>query len=319
MHYVILPKKTYFIILFVIVALFSCNTNKKESKSNNDTAPVKEKKAIVEVTTHVMDFQMPSQLKSGWTTFKYHNKSEETHFFIFEKMPEGITLENYNNELVPPFKAAFSHLINNDVEKAMKELEKTPAWWSDVKMSGGVGLLSPKSSAQTTIYLQPGTYVIECYVRMPDGMPHTFHGMLKEITVTADKNTNPEPLADYKIAISSETGISSPDSIKTGQHRFAVHYKDQKQYETMLGHDVNLVKLDHLSLLDTLSHWVNTTNIKAFRSPAPKGLTFLGGVEDMEAGETGYFMSELDKGNYVLISEIPKAIERNMFKVFKVY
>lgn len=308
----------YVAILFV--SLISCKNEGKESKQTlASVVSIENKRNVVEVTTNIMDFEIPTQLQSGWTTFKYNNKSGETHFFIFEKMPKGITIENYKNELVPPFKAAFTYLNENKIEEAMKEFEKIPSWWQDVKLGGGVGLIAPRSSAETTVYLKPGTYVMECYVRMPNGMPHAFYGMLKEIVVSETANENKEPQSDFDIHLSSKKGITFMDSIKAGEYQMAVRFEDQKLYETLLGHDINLVKLDDMKLLDSLGTWIDASNIKAFKTPVPKGLTFLGGVEDLEAGETGYFKAKLEKGNYVLISEIPKALERNMYKVFKVY
>ncbi|GAA4324790.1 hypothetical protein GCM10023115_41480 [Pontixanthobacter gangjinensis] len=313
-------KKSFLVVIVFLIPLLSCKTDKKERESQKEVIIKKNDSGnIVEVITNEMDFQMPSLIKSGWTTFKYNNKSSETHFFIFEKMPEGITIENYNNELVPPFKAAFNHLINDEVEKAMKEFEKIPAWWNDVKLGGGVGLISPKTVAESTIYMHPGTYVMECYVRMPNGMPHAFYGMLKEIEVTKEKNNNEAPSFDHEISISSEEGITFQDSIMAGNYQLAINFKDQKQYETLLGHDVNLVRLDNISKLDTLGKWINAANIKAFRTPVPEGLRFLGGVEDLEAGEKGFFKTQLKQGTYVLISEIPNAIDRKMYKTFKVY
>lgn len=313
-------KKSFLILFICIVPLLSCKNDKEGNlQQNKNIAEVNNNANIIEVVTNQMDFQIPSQLKSGWTTFRYNNKSSETHFFIFEKLPEGITIENYNNELVPPFKAAFNHLINDEVEKAMKEFEKVPAWWNDVKLGGGVGLISPKSVAESTIYMHPGTYVMECYIRMPNGMPHAFYGMLKEIKVTETKNNNKEPSHDHQITISSSEGITFQDSIKAGNYQLAINFKDQKRYETLLGHDVNLVRLDNISKLDTLAKWINAADIKAFRTPIPDGLTFLGGVEDLEEGETGYFRTQLEQGTYVLISEIPNALDRKMYKTFKVY
>lgn len=305
-----------FLLALLIVFLIGCKNDKKRTENVTKTTG---KENFVEVVSTAMNFEIPSELKSGWTTFKYINKSEETHFFIFEKMPEGITIENYNNELVPPFKAAFTFLLNENVDAAMKEFEKIPDWWSNVKLGGGVGLISPHSSAESTIYMNPGTYVMECYVRMPNGMPHAFYGMLKEIIVTEEANGNQRPSADYEISISSEKGVSFLDSLKVGDYQLAVNFEDQKQYETLLGHDINLVKLDNISLLDSLGIWINASDIKAFRTPVPEGLNFLGGVEDLETGETGYFNVSLKEGHYVLISEIPNAIERKMFKRFKVY
>lgn len=313
-------KKLILVVSVFLVPLISCKNNKEDSQHQKETiANTNKPENIIEVVTNEMDFQIPSRIESGWTTFKYNNKSTETHFFIFEKMPEGVTIENYNNELIPPFKAAFNHLLNDEMEEAMKEFEKIPAWWNDVKLGGGVGLISPKSIAESTIYMHPGTYVMECYVRMPNGMPHAFYGMLKEIEVTEEKNNNREPSYDYKISISSIEGITFQDSIKAGDYQLAINFKDQKQYETLLGHDVNLVRLKNISKLDTLANWINAANIKAFRTPVPEGLTFLGGVEDLEEGETGYFKTQLKKGTYVLISEIPNALERKMYKIFTVY
>ncbi|TRO64509.1 hypothetical protein [Christiangramia sabulilitoris] len=313
-------KKSLLVLSIFIVPLISCKNDKENNPNQKeDSIQANNTENIIEVVTNEMDFQIPSRLKSGWTTFRYINKSSETHFFIFEKMPEGITIDNYNNELVPPFKAAFNHLINDEVEEAMKEFEKVPAWWNDVKLGGGVGLISPKSVAESTIYMHPGTYVMECYVRMPNGMPHAFYGMIKEIQVTEETNDIQEPSYDHQISISSEEGITFQDSIKAGNYQLAINFKDQKQYETLLGHDVNLVRLTSISKLDTLGKWINAANIKAFRTPIPEGLTFLGGVEDLEEGETGYFKTQLKQGTYVLISEIPNVIDRKMYKTFKVY
>lgn len=308
------------ILSIFLISLISCKSDKKDGlKQKENTTINNNEEEVIEVVTNEMDFQVTSQFKSGWTTFRYNNKSAETHFFIFEKMPEGITLENYNNEMVPPFKAAFNHLLNDEMEKAMKEFEKLPAWWNEVKMGGGVGLISPKSMAESTIYMHPGTYIMECYIRMPNGMPHAFYGMMKEIVVLEEKNDRKEPTSNHKISVSGKDGIKFQDSIKAGEYQLAVHFKDQKKYETLLGHDINLVRLDTISRLDTLSNWINAANIKAFRTPIPEGLTFLGGVEDLEEGETGYFKTQLKKGTYVLISEIPNASERKMYKTFTVY
>ena len=197
--------KTNLWILLVLCCSMSCKNERNESNQNlASVVSIENKRNVVEVTTNIMDFEIPTQLQSGWTTFKYNNKSGETHFFIFEKMPEGITIDNYKNELVPPFKAAFTYINENKIEEAMKEFEKIPSWWKDVKLGGGVGLIAPRSSAETTVYLKPGTYVMECYVRMPNGMPHAFYGMLKEIVVSNESNNNKEPQSDFDIQLSSK-------------------------------------------------------------------------------------------------------------------
>jgi len=143
--------------------------------------------------------------------------------------------------------------------------------------------------------------------------------MVQELKVSEETNGNKAPKADYNIDIASEKGITFVDSLQTGTHTLAVKFEDQKQYEHLMGHDVNLVKIENDSLIPILGNWLNTVDFKAFRTPVPEGLLFLGGVEDLPAGKTGYFEANLEKGNYVLISEIPNAVERKMIKAFTVY
>lgn len=303
----------------VLLLLIITGCKKDTSKTNTtDSSSTAEKSEIVEVITYGMDFNLPDTLKSGWTTFKYINKSYEPHFFIFEKMPDSVGINEYKSELVPPFKKAFELLAEGNVEAGMKEFEKIPQWFYSVEFGGGVALTSAQTTTQSTIFLNPGTYVMECYVRMPNGLPHAFMGMLKELTVLEASNEQSAPNADHNISVSSEEGIAFIDTLSVGEYVLSVSFKDQKKYEHMLGHDVNLVKIANDSLLPVLGDWLNAADFQAFRSPAPEGLTFLGGVEDLESGNTGYFNVNLSKGKYVLISEIPNTIDRNMYTTFKV-
>src|SRR5680860_1002883 len=64
--------------------------------------------------------------------------------------------------------------------------------------------------------------------------------------------------------------------------------------------------------------WMNWADSKGLISPAPEGITFLGGVNDMPAGSIGYFQVNLEPGNYALISEVPNTISKNMLKTFKI-
>lgn len=293
---------------WVVVLLISCQPKQKKAISVE---------SVVEVTTTDMDFQLVDKITSGWHTFRYMNNSSETHFFVFEKMPEGIGIENYRNELLPPFLKAFQYLDSGNRIASMKEFGKFPKWFGKIEYKGGIGLTSPNTTAESTLYLEPGVYVMECYVRMPNGVAHAFVGMIKELVVTAEENNYEPAKADYQISISMD-GISFEQNIPAGTYTFSVEFKEQRIYSTLLGHDVNLVKLEDPAALDSLGFWINAEDVKAFRTPAPQGLTFLGGVQDLPEGEKGYFKVSLEPGEYVLISEIPRALKRNMYSRFRV-
>lgn len=302
-----------YLSISIFILFFSCKNEK-----NDSFGPLIKEENIIEVTTTGMDFALDAELKSGWNTFKYNNNSGEVHFFILEKLPDSIRLKNYEEELIPVFKEGFNLALENKLEESKKSFEKIPAWFSKVELSGGVGLVSPNNSGTTSIYLAPGYYAMECYVRMSDGIAHVFHGMLKEIHVTDKKNNHEEPVANYNVSISSTEGIVCSDSITAGTRVFKVNFKDQKMYEHFMGHDVNLVKVDNNANIDELVTWLNVADLNTFRNPAPKGFTFLGGVEDLGNNKSGYFTANLTKGNYVLIAEIPDAKNRKMLFHFKV-
>lgn len=99
-------------------------------------------------------------------------------------------------------------------------------------------------------------------------------------------------------------------------HTIAVHFKDQAVHENFLGHDVNLVKLEENTDLEALARWINWADPKGLETPAPA--TFLGGSQQMNAGNTAYFTVNLKPGRYAWIAEVPDPASKGMLKTFTV-
>ena len=310
-------KHTAFFIVFLMISLIfkSCKSDKKK---NNVENPIVEKEQVIDLLTEDMDFQIQDTIPSGWNTFRYKNASAQTHFFLIDKYPNGITLQNVIDSVGPPFDNGMKLINEGKPKEGFAEFGKLPSWFMDMKNLGGSGLISPGHVAQTTVKLDPGYYIIECYVKMSNGTFHTSMGMEKALIVSKTGSGNKEPKADIAIAISSTQGIVFKDSISTGNHTFSVFYKDQIVHENFVGHDVNLAKLDESANLEDLNNWMDWSNPKGLIDPAPQGVTFLGGVNNMSAGETGYFTVKLTPGKYVLVSEVPNPASKNMLKTFMV-
>ena len=308
-----------FVLLIGISSCFlltqSCKTDKKQEK--NSTVDV-EKENVIEIITKNMDFQMPDTIPSGWVTFRYKNASPQTHFFLIDKYPDGITLQNVIDEVGPPFDNGMKLINEGKVEEGYAEFGKLPEWFGEAKYLGGSGLVSSNHVSQTTVKLNPGYYIFECYVKMSNGVFHTSMGMEKAVVVSETDSGNTEPKADIAIDISSTEGIVFNDSISAGNHTFSVFYKDQIVHENFLGHDINLAKLDDTANLDDLNNWMDWSNPKGLIEPAPKGVVFLGGLNNMSKEDKGYFTANLDPGRYVLISEVPNPASKNMLKIFVV-
>ena len=307
------PKFTLYLVLFVFLVTTSCKSDNTKD-SNKIEIPVKDN--VIEIVTEHMDFQMSDTITSGWNTFRYKNQSPQTHFFLVDQYPEGKTSEDAEKLVAPVFDSAMKLINEGKIEEGYAEFANLPEWFSEVKFIGGSGLLSPGQVGETTINLSPGKYIIECYVKMSNGMFHTSMGMTKDIVVLEKNSGNKALEADIKVSISSTEGIVFNDSINKGKHIFSVYYKDQIAHENFVGHDVNLVKLDNNVDLKVLENWMNWADPKGLIEPAPSGFTFLGGVNDMPEGNTGYFTVMLEPGNYALISEVPNTTSKNMLKTF---
>ena len=304
------PNLLLLFISILLVLLYSC---KRDSKQENN---VQIDNSIV-VITQAMDFQTLDTISSGWNTFKWSNNSPEVHLFLLDKYPVGKDVSDAL-KLGADFQKGMDLINEGKPDEANVEFGKLPEWFGEIVFSGGSGLLSPKETSITTLYLKPGYYVMECYVKMANGVFHTVMGMAKGIVVTDENSGNSAPLASVNIVVSSENGITYDNTIKSGEQVLSVTFKDQIVHEHFLGHDVNLVNLNENASLEELESWMNWATPTGLRTPSPKGITFLGGVNDSPAGSVGYFKVTLTPGDYAFISEVPNSSSKNMLKTFTV-
>jgi hypothetical protein len=300
----------------IVLAASSCK-QAKDKEMTTEAEAVKDN--AVSVVSNGMDFQLQDTIKSGWQTFRYTNKSNDPHFMLLEKYPEGKTIEDGKKEVVPVFQKGMDLINEGDMDAAMKAFGELPEWFGSIVMLGGTGLVSPGETAVTTLHMEPGYYGIECYVKMPGGVFHSAMGMLEDLVVTADSVAYTPPVANaIPVYISSTEGIVVNDSIGPGLQVFEVNFVDQKLHEHFIGHDVNLVRLDGMGSLEQLEPWMNWSDPKGLITPAPAGVTFLGGVNEMPAGNVGYFSADLAPGEYALISEVPSPAEKKMVYRFSI-
>ncbi len=276
---------------------------------------------VVEVTSTGMNFQAPDEIPSGWTTFRYNNATGMTHFAQLELLPDGIGVADQQLEVAPVFQQGMDLLNAGRFEDALAAFGQLPAWFFEVVFIGGPGMTAPGRTSETTVFLEPGTYLLECYVKM-NGVFHSFnpsgdtYGMVREITVTDARSPAREPKPTLDLTISGEHGIQVDLDIRPGKHTVAVHFDDQIVHGHFLGHDVHLVRLQDDTDMAALATWMDWTQPTGLEGPAPA--EFLGGVNDMPAGSTGYMSVVLTPGRYAWIAEVPDPAGKNMLKTFTV-
>jgi len=276
---------------------------------------------VIELKAVDRSFQAPDSVASGWVTFRFTNASTMTHFAVVERLPKGIGVREQQEQVAPVFQAGMDLLTEGKPDKAMAEFGVLPEWFGQVVFTGGPGLTAPGRTSQATVYLEPGTYLLECYVKT-DGVFHSYnpdptaYGMVHQLTVTAPASAAPEPEAAVTLTLSSTGGIEMSGTPVAGKQTVAVHFKDQIVHENFVGHDVHLVRLVDDTDSDALVAWMDWTRVGGLQTPAPA--QFLGGVNEMPAGKTGYMTVTLEPGRYAWVAEVPNAAEKGMMKEFTV-
>ena len=277
---------------------------------------------IVDVMIAGLSFTAPDKIPSGWITFRVHNNSAMVHFAVVEKLPPGIGVADQQKEVAPVFQQGMDLLSQGDEAAAQGKFAELPEWFGKIAFLGGPGLTSAGLTSQTTLYLEPGTYMLECYVKT-NGTFHSYNpvpgqfGMVHQFIVTETSSGSHEPQATFELTISSEEGIHAPPRIKSGKQTVAVHFSDQKEYANFVGHDVHLARLTADTDLAQLENWMDWTQPHGLETPAP--VTFMGGTNEMPAGKTGYLSVSLEPGRYAWIAEVPDARKKGMLKIFEVY
>ncbi len=279
-----------------------------------DDAPVAGAANVVEVVATGLAFEAPDSIPSGWTTFRLLNESPLTHFVLIDLLPEGKTFADSENEVIPVFQDGMDLLNEGRTSEGFVEFERLPAWYADITFNGGPGLLAPGKTGETTVYLVPGTYVLECYVKTA-GRFHSADGMARQLVVTGEPSNAPEPTGTLALSVSAN-GIVMQELPAAGMHTVKVEFVDQMVHKNFLGHDVHLVRLENDTNLAELAAWMDWVNVNGLATPAPA--EFLGGTHEMPAGSVAYFTVDLSPGNYAWIAEVPDPLEKGMLVTFTV-
>ncbi|HEU4585026.1 MAG TPA: hypothetical protein VFR95_04705 [Gemmatimonadaceae bacterium] len=242
-----------------------------DSSSENSREPSN----VVNVVTRDYAFQMPDTIPSGLTTFDLHNEGKEPHHLMLYRLDDGKTIHD-----------AFAALDAGGAH---------PVW---MHAAGGPNAVPSGGESIATLVLAPGSYVVFCHVKSPDGRIHFMKGMLKGITVvrTAPASAaSPEVLAGADITITLRDysfEFSQPPA--RGKHLIAVTNAGSQRHELIL----SLLQPGKTSR-DFVT-WMDTQN-------GPPPVTPYGGITDIEPGRTVLIPVELKSGNYSVVCRVRDA------------
>lgn len=299
--------------LALLVAACSSGRDDRAPTLDEDTSDVLELTATQDGDRHRFVLSRDT-VPQGWTTLRFANASSVDHFALLSRLPEGHGIEDYRDQVTRVAQNMLDQMLlqrSPTFENAPREL---PTWYSDVEVMGGPGLTSPGHVSETILRLRPGTYVLECYVKTPDGYFHHAVGMLAPLVVSQAEAGTSEPAPNLEVTLTN-TGIEAEDTVAAGEQTVAVHFAEQQQYPNLSQNDVHLARVGEDTSLESLSSWLDAMAPEGLVSP-PGPATFLGGVQEMQAGTTAYLVVDLEPGRYAWVSEVPDPLANDMLRTF---
>lgn len=287
-------------------------------------------------TENHLIFDLSAQeVPSGWTTLKQVNATGMLHFVYMIRLPDehaDMTVEEYRAGTPTAFQEAWTPFFNGEVDVNIffgDLMAAMPEWAGGTVSSGGPGFLDAHRTGWTTQYLEPGSYILECYVMDDTGAFHNMSGMLEKLVVTDEASVAEEPEADLAVSISSTGGIVfEQEDVQPGAYNVSVAFEDNMVYGHGLGHDVHLIRLENGTTADDVNSWINYLDVgedgfyadrgamvSTYANPGPE--TFLGGVQATFANEaagqsypvTAYMHVNLTPGRYAWVAEVPNPMQ----------
>ena len=229
------------------------------------------------VTVKAVDFafEAPDRIPAGTITLRMVNDGYELHHLWLVKLTNGKKPRDFMNAMED-----WGH------DTAM------PPWAVDV---GGPNDASRGEPSEAVITLDPGTYMLVCYVPSPDGKLHVMKGMVRPLVVTSAGATKPaEPKADVVMTL-TDYGFDAVPAITAGRHTVRVENVAQQS------HEVVIARLQPGKTMGEALEWYNAGGV----GPGP--VVALGGSAGIAKGRHLFLDIDFTPGDYVLLCFIPDA------------
>lgn len=280
----------------------------------HETAPVED---IVEIRAMDYAFEIPDTVMAGWNTLRLNNEQgHEIHEIGLGRLPDGYDLSDYMADVMPIWEEGVRAYEDGEVADGPGFYGMVgpmlPEWYHDEEGVGTRTLVSPGRSTQNHFYLEPGTYVVECWVKAPGGRPHILLGMVGELTVLSEENDRSDPDVDVEVRFSGSE-IETEGTLGTGNQTIALRLEDDPEYD-----NIQLIRLDDETDLAGVATWLDWFSEGGLEAPAPAD--FLGGFHAYgipQPGNSAYFtVEDVEPGRYAWILEAPA--EEEMWTTFTI-
>lgn len=301
----------------LFLAMFCFMSGCDNTQTVSEDIPSSPTENVLSLEIVGLSFVGPTEIRSGWTTIRINNDSGMTHHGLVYRLPDGITEEMVNEQVVRPIQESLTANIAGDLDRAAEIMQTIPAWIGDFVYMGGPGMISHGVVGEATMYLEPGEYIVECYVKT-NGVQHNYNpnpgarGMVLALTVKEEPGGMSEPDANVTLAISNSGYAIEDGEFVAGENNVRVKFTEQRLYNNFVGHDAHFFRISPDTDVEASARWVDFFPNDGQQTPAPAH--YVGGIHDMPEGSTAYVKMQLEKGEYGIVAEVPDAQEIGLFR-----
>ena len=262
------------LVALAALLLAACGAQARAA-GNGTPAPSASARSIghVTITAHDFDFNTPGTVPAGPVELTFVNQGTQVHQAQLFHLNPGVTPDQFIAALTAGGPASTRTLA---------------APW------GGADETAPHQPAvHVIVVMAPGTYVVACLVRGPDGMFHYQMGMVGSFTVAGSNSGAPAAYTppDDGTVTEVEMSITLPAAIsQVGRHTFKV-----------VNAGTTVHALDILQLAPGKTAQDVETYLNEASPSGPPPFVLLGGVGGMHPGLGGtqWLLTNLTPGNYV--------------------
>jgi uncharacterized cupredoxin-like copper-binding protein len=252
---------------------------------------------VAVVHTKDFAFDAPDSISAGWTTFHLVNDGPNLHHVQIVRLDSGKTAADFGAAM----------------EASAKSHAPPPSW---LVFAGGPNAPSPKTEADAMLNMQPGNYVLICFVDIPGHVPHFTKGMIRPLKVTpAAGAAASEPTSDLTVTL-ADYSFTTDGTPTAGKHTIKVVNKGPQP------HEVELVRFAPGKTMKDANEFME--KVYAGKADGPPPFEALGGIASEIPGTTEYFTADLTPASYAFLCFVPDAkdgkahLEHGMIKEFKV-
>lgn len=289
------PVPTVLVVLLLAAGLAACQSSGDEPASESGPP-------VVEMTAADYAFVAPDTIPTGWVTFRMANRGEESHHFHLDRLPEGRTFADWREAFKEPADSILQLVAEGkiDQEKVGAAIDRvTPDWAGPddlgaLQTHGGVGLVAPGLTGQTTHHVDPGHYVMICVIRAPNGRPHLSLGMVEGLVAVDSSAEHSPPVPDVMVRGTGRE-IRMDGALSAG--RRTVGFRAEKVPREYQGGTDGYFSVWLARLADT----TDTSDVAAWEYTNPAPYESLGGFEYLPPSEAAYVTADLKPGRYAWI------------------